>query len=75
MALTVKVRDVQAFLAEAGWQRKNTEGDHHHYTHPVKRGKVTLVGERGDDVSPGLLNSILRQAGLTRKELHVWLNR
>jgi predicted RNA binding protein YcfA (HicA-like mRNA interferase family) len=41
----------------------------------VKTGKVTLVGERGDDVPAGRLNSILRQAGLTRKELHVWLNR
>ena len=75
MAFTVKVRDVQAFLTEDGWQRKNTEGDHHRYIHTVKTGKVTLVGERGDDVPAGLLNSILRQAGLTRKELHVWLNR
>jgi predicted RNA binding protein YcfA (HicA-like mRNA interferase family) len=75
MAFTVKVRDLQAFLTQDGWPSKYTEGDHHHYIHPVKTGKVTLVGERGDDVTAGLLNSILRQAGLTRKELYAWLNR
>jgi predicted RNA binding protein YcfA (HicA-like mRNA interferase family) len=75
MALTVKLRDVLAFLLEDGWTYKNTEGDHHHYVHPVKTGKLTLVGDRGDDITTGLLNSVLRQAGLTQKELRSWLNR
>ena len=75
MAFTIKLRDLIAFLTEHGWEYKNTEGDHHHYIHPGRTGKVTVVGERGTDVGEGLLNSILRQAGLTQKELRKWLNR
>jgi predicted RNA binding protein YcfA (HicA-like mRNA interferase family) len=75
MPFTVKLRDLVSFLSEDGWRFKNTEGDHHHYVHDLKSGKVTLVGERGNDVGGGLLNSILRQAGLTSKELRAWLNR
>jgi predicted RNA binding protein YcfA (HicA-like mRNA interferase family) len=72
---TVKLRDPIGFLSEDGWLYKNTEGDHHQYVHATKPGKVTLVGERGHDIGGGLLNSILRQAGLTSKELRTWLNR
>jgi predicted RNA binding protein YcfA (HicA-like mRNA interferase family) len=75
MAFTIKLRDLVAFLVERGWQYKNTEGDHQHYVHPFRAGKVTVVGDRGDDVTAGLVNSILRQAGLTRKELREWLKR
>ena len=75
MALTVKLRDLLAFVAEDGWAYKNTEGDRHHYVHPVKSGKLTVVGDRGDDITAGLLNSVLRQAGLTQKELRSWLKR
>jgi predicted RNA binding protein YcfA (HicA-like mRNA interferase family) len=75
MAFQVKLRDLVAFLTDHEWRFKNTEGDHHHYVHPSRPGKVTLVGERGDDIGGGLLNSILRQAGLTPKELRAWLNR
>jgi predicted RNA binding protein YcfA (HicA-like mRNA interferase family) len=75
MPLLIKVRDLIAFLHADGWQFKNSEGDHHHFVHPVKSGKVTLVGERGDDIGGFLLNSILRQAGLTAKDLRKWLNR
>ena len=75
MAFQVKLRDLIAFLKEHEWQYKNTEGDHHHYIHLSRAGKVTLVGERGDDIGGSLLNSILRQAGLTPRELRSWLNR
>ena len=75
MAFQIKVRDLLAFLRLHGWEPKNTEGDHHHFEHAAKPGKVTIVGERGDDIGGFLLNSILRQAGLTIKELREWLNR
>jgi predicted RNA binding protein YcfA (HicA-like mRNA interferase family) len=29
---------------------------------------VTVPGHLGDDLSPGMIGSILKQAGLTRKE-------
>jgi hypothetical protein len=32
--------------------------------HPEKVGRVTVAGKPRDDVAPGTLNSILKQAGL-----------
>ncbi|MHB9078990.1 MAG: type II toxin-antitoxin system HicA family toxin [Pirellulaceae bacterium] len=40
------------------------KGSHRQYKHPVKSGRVTVAGHPVDDVAPGTLNSILRQAGL-----------
>ena len=37
------------------------------HKHPVKIGRVTIAGKRNDDLAPGTLNSILRQAGLREK--------
>jgi len=32
--------------------------------HPAKAGRVTIAGHASDDLAPGALNSILKQAGL-----------
>ncbi|MBZ0097134.1 MAG: type II toxin-antitoxin system HicA family toxin [Sulfuricella sp.] len=37
------------------------------FKHPVKTSRVTVAGKPSDDLAPGTLNSILKQAGLTRK--------
>jgi len=42
---------------------KNTEGDHHHYVHSSKPGKVTLVGERGDEIGDYLLKLNIAPGG------------
>jgi len=34
------------------------------FKHDVKSGLITVGGKPGDDVAPGTLNSILKQAGL-----------
>ncbi|WP_221229823.1 type II toxin-antitoxin system HicA family toxin [Xanthomonas arboricola] len=36
------------------------------FKHPVYPGHVTVAGKPSDDVAPGTLNSILKQAGLKR---------
>jgi len=36
--------------------------------HLTKPGRVTIAGNRSDDLSPGTLNSILKQAGLREKQ-------
>ncbi|MDQ3310003.1 MAG: type II toxin-antitoxin system HicA family toxin [Gemmatimonadota bacterium] len=41
-----------------------TRGSHRQYNHPSKRGLVTVPGKASDEVAPGTLNSILKQAGL-----------
>jgi predicted RNA binding protein YcfA (HicA-like mRNA interferase family) len=39
-------------------------GSHRQYRHETKPGTVTVPGHPGDDVPPGTLNSIKKQAGL-----------
>ena len=60
----MKVRDMLRRLREDGWKLDRTRGDHKQYIHPVKQGTVTVPGHEGDDLAPGTLNSILKQAGL-----------
>ena len=60
----MKVRDVVRMLEEDGWHLARTRGSHHQYKHPTKKGLVTIPGKRNDELAPGTLNSILKQAGL-----------
>jgi predicted RNA binding protein YcfA (HicA-like mRNA interferase family) len=60
----VKVRDLLKALAEDGWRKKNTEGSHRQFVHSTKPGKVTVHGHPSDEVAPGTLRSIMKQAGL-----------
>jgi predicted RNA binding protein YcfA (HicA-like mRNA interferase family) len=61
----VKVRDVIRIILEDGWFLVVTRGSHRQYKHPTKPGRVTVAGKPSDDVAPGTLNSILKQAKLT----------
>jgi predicted RNA binding protein YcfA (HicA-like mRNA interferase family) len=40
------------------------DGSHRQYKHASKSGVVTVAGKASDDLAPGTLNSILKQAGL-----------
>jgi len=60
----MKVRDVLRLLADDGWYLARTRGSHQQYKHPSKAGLVTIAAHAGDDLAPGTLNSILKQAGL-----------
>jgi predicted RNA binding protein YcfA (HicA-like mRNA interferase family) len=46
-----------------GWKHKNTEGDHHHYVHDTKPGKVTIQ-HPVKNLPKWLVGEILKQAGL-----------
>lgn len=61
-----KIRDILALLRDDGWYPIGPKGSHLQLKHPDKSGRVTVAGKPGDDVPPGLLKSILRQAGLKR---------
>ncbi len=61
---SVKVRDVLRWLAADGWVRVRTRGSHQQFRHPVKSGLVTVAGSSNDDLAPGTLSSIFKQAGL-----------
>lgn len=60
----MKVRDVMKMLEENGWFLVTTKGSHRQYKHPTKSGRVTIAGHPNDDLAPGTLNSILKQAEL-----------
>jgi predicted RNA binding protein YcfA (HicA-like mRNA interferase family) len=60
----VKVRDVIKRLEADGWYWVATKGSHRQYEHPTKVGKVTVPGKLNNDLAPGTLASIFRQAGL-----------
>ena len=60
----MKVRDLLRLLAEDGWYLARTRGSHGQYKHPSKPGLVTVAGGGSDDLAPGTLSSILKQAGL-----------
>jgi predicted RNA binding protein YcfA (HicA-like mRNA interferase family) len=60
----MKVRDAVKLPEADGWYLARTCGSHQQYKHPTKPGLVTVLGSGGDDLAPGTLNSILKQAGL-----------
>jgi predicted RNA binding protein YcfA (HicA-like mRNA interferase family) len=60
----MKIRDLIRRLEREGWLLARTRGSHRQYKHKVKRGVVTVPGQLSDEVAPGTLNSILKQAGL-----------
>lgn len=60
----MKIRDVIELIEKDGWRLRTTKGSHRQYTHPTKPGRVTIAGHPGDDLAPGTLNSVFKQAGL-----------
>ena len=60
----MKVREVLRTLRADGWYLVATRGSHRQFKHPTKLGRVTVAGKPSDDLSPGTLDSILKQAGL-----------
>jgi predicted RNA binding protein YcfA (HicA-like mRNA interferase family) len=60
----MKVREAIRLIEEDGWRLHSTHGSHRQYKHPIKPGRVTVAGPLSDDLAPGTLNSILKQAQL-----------
>jgi predicted RNA binding protein YcfA (HicA-like mRNA interferase family) len=62
----MKTRDIIRILRNDGWYIVAIRGSHRQFKHPVKAGRVTVSGHLGDDLSPGTLNSVFKQAGLKK---------
>jgi predicted RNA binding protein YcfA (HicA-like mRNA interferase family) len=62
----MKVGEVLQMLHDDGWHLVATKGSHRQFKHGSKPGRVTVPGKPSDDVAPGTLNSVLKQAGLKR---------
>jgi len=63
----MKVRDVIRLIEADGWYSVATKGSHRQFKHPTKPGRVTIAGHPGDDLAPGTLNSVLKQAQLAKR--------
>ena len=62
----MKVRDAVKLIEADGWYLVVTKGSHRQYKHPTKPGRVTIAGHANDDLAPGTLNSIFKQAQVAR---------
>ncbi len=58
----MKIRDVIKLIEADGWYLVATKGSHRQYKHSTKPGRVTLAGHPNDDLAPGTLNSVFKQA-------------
>jgi predicted RNA binding protein YcfA (HicA-like mRNA interferase family) len=56
--------DLIRVIEKDGWTRTRMRGSHRMYTHPHKRGVVTVRRHVTDQVAPAALHAVLRQAGL-----------
>lgn len=63
---SMKVREVMRLLALEGWEIVATRGSHRQLKHASRPGRVTVPGKLSDDLAPGTLNSIMKQAGIKR---------
>lgn len=60
----MKVAEVLRLLQNGGWSLVATRGSHRQFKDASKLGRVTVPGKPSDDLAPGTLNSILKQASL-----------
>lgn len=59
--------ELLALLKSEGWEIVRIKGSHHHLKHPVKPGLVTAPHPK-KDLPLGTVQSVLRAAGIERKE-------
>jgi predicted RNA binding protein YcfA (HicA-like mRNA interferase family) len=62
----VKVSEILRLLAEDGWTLVATRGSHRQFKHALKPGRVTVPGKPSDELAPGTVNSIRKQAGFKK---------
>lgn len=63
-----KIREIIKQIEKDGWYLVVTRGSHRQYKHPTKSGRVTIAGHPGDELAPGTLNSIFKQAQIKAQE-------
>lgn len=60
----MKVSEILLLLKQDGWYLVASRGSHRQFKHALKTGRVTVAGKPSDDLAPGTLNSIFKQAQL-----------
>ena len=62
----MEIRDVIKIIERDGWYRVYQRGSDRQYKHPGKKGRVRIAGHPGDDLAPGALDSVFKQAGIKK---------
>lgn len=62
----LKVREIIKMIEADGWFIVATKGSHRQYKHREKPGRITIAGHVNDDLAPGTINSIFKQAQLRK---------
>ena len=62
----MKIRDVIKLIEDDGWYLVTTKGSHRQYKHSTKPGRITIAGHPNDELAPGTLNSVFKQAQLSK---------
>lgn len=56
-------REIIKILQDDGWFLLEVRGDHHHFKHPTKRGKIAVLHPK-KNLPIKTVKSILKQAGI-----------
>jgi predicted RNA binding protein YcfA (HicA-like mRNA interferase family) len=63
----LKIKEIIKLIESDGWFFARQKGSHRQYKHPEKKGIVTISCHKlSDEVAPGTLGSILKQAKLDK---------
>jgi predicted RNA binding protein YcfA (HicA-like mRNA interferase family) len=63
----LKIKEVIKLIESDGWYLDRQKGSHKQFKHPEKKGIVTIsVHKLSDEIAPGTLGSILKQAKLDK---------
>ncbi len=61
--LSMKSADLIKQIEQAGWVLRNVAGSHHVFRHPEHGGHISVPHPK-KDLGAGLVNKLLKQAGL-----------
>jgi predicted RNA binding protein YcfA (HicA-like mRNA interferase family) len=59
----MKSKEIIKLLLENGWILRGVKGSHHIYTHPAKKGHISVPHPK-NDLGAGMVHKLLKQAGL-----------
>lgn len=61
---SVTAKEIIKLIEKEGWYEVRQTGSHKHFKHPEYQGIVTIPVHGKKDITPGTLNSILKQSRL-----------
>ncbi len=60
-------KDIVKRLEKAGWKLRDVKGSHHIYVHPERGGHISVPHPK-KDLGVGLVNKLLKQAGIKEQK-------